>query len=290
MRRVRAECAAASVRLGHPVRLGVRVPSRPETARRCGLDAVAWAREGLVDLVVVTPFWATIEFDMPMLEWKRLLEGTGVRLAGGLEIRYQPVPNGPAGVVTPELAAGAAMSVLHGGGDLVYLFNYMPGRFTPDTDWGNGVARTWGVGRYRSVLRAMRSEEGLEPIARTHAITYPDIRAPGDPAAGALPGGWRGEDMPWPSGCSFRIPTGPRPSGRAVTLVIGFTPETRAPGSTKFYVNGVPCPGRWDPADRMLAVPLPAAILQDEAQVVQAYASPGNPFAIVKAEIAVAAR
>ena len=43
---VRGLTDAAAKRLGHPVRLGVRVPAEPETARQMGLDAVRWAREG----------------------------------------------------------------------------------------------------------------------------------------------------------------------------------------------------------------------------------------------------
>jgi len=147
MWRVRAECDRAARRLGHPVRLGVRVPSRPETARRCGLDAVAWARAGLVDVVVATPFWATTDFDLPMVEWRRLLAGTKAQLAGGLEIRYQPVPDGPSENMTPELAAGAAMAVLHGGADLVYLYNYFPGPANSSRTWTGQLARDWGAAR-----------------------------------------------------------------------------------------------------------------------------------------------
>ena len=73
---MKKECERAAERLGHPVKLGVRVPSRPETARMLGMDGVAWAKEGLVDVVAPSPFWATCEFDIPMQEWGRLLEGS----------------------------------------------------------------------------------------------------------------------------------------------------------------------------------------------------------------------
>ena len=87
---VRGLTDAAAKRLGHPVQLAVRVPAEPETARQMGLDAVRWAREGLVDLVTVTPFWETSDFNMPVRLWRRLLDGTGVSLAGGLEILVRP--------------------------------------------------------------------------------------------------------------------------------------------------------------------------------------------------------
>ena len=124
MREVRKLTAEAAARRGHPVHLGVRVPSRPEVASAMGLDAVTWAKEGLIDLLVVTPRWATLEFDMPIEQWRQMLGASKVTLAGGLEVRYQPCPGGPASIVTPELAAGAAVSVLSQGADAVYLFNY----------------------------------------------------------------------------------------------------------------------------------------------------------------------
>ena len=124
MREVRKLTAEAAARRGHPVHLGVRVPSRPEVASAMGLDALTWAKEGLIDLLVVTPRWATLEFDMPIQQWRQMLGASKVTLAGGLEVRYQPCPGGPASVVTPELAAGAAVSVLSRGADAVYLFNF----------------------------------------------------------------------------------------------------------------------------------------------------------------------
>ncbi len=286
---VRVECDRAAKRLGHPVRLGVRVPSRPETARRCGLDAVAWAHAGLVDVVVAAPFWATAEFDMPMLEWRRLLAGTPVQLAGGLEVRYQPVPDGPAQMISPELAAGAAMAVLHGGADLVYLYNFFPGRADSPRFWAAELARDWGADRYRTVIRSMQSEALLDRLPRAHAVTYRDIRAPGEPADNALPATDHKQDMPWPPGCAFRLATGPKPQGRKTALTIEFAPGSRDPGTVRVFVNGTECHPRPAAVGLTYAYPVPAEGLQDEAQVVEVLPHPGAPFTIVRLELAIAA-
>ena len=95
LRGIRRLVYDASVRRGHPIRVGVRVPSHVEVAQSWGLDAVAWAKEGLVDLVVATPRWATLEYDMPLGEWARALAGTGVTLAGRLEILHRPCRTAP---------------------------------------------------------------------------------------------------------------------------------------------------------------------------------------------------
>jgi len=61
MVKVRRLLDKAQQKRGHKIKLGARVPSRPQTAAGLGMDAVTWARKGLVDMLVPTPFWATIE-------------------------------------------------------------------------------------------------------------------------------------------------------------------------------------------------------------------------------------
>jgi len=286
MRRVRAAGDRAAVRLGHPVLLGVRVPTQPETARRCGLDAVAWAREGLVDLVVPTPFWSATDIDVPIIEWKRLLDGTGVQLAGGIEIRYQPVPNGPASMMGPELAAGAALPLLQGGADLVYLFNYDPlpllRMVTPD-----GTEKLWTMESISTLGHALQSAAALAAQPRLHAVAYRDVRAPGEPADNALPATDSGEDFPWPPGCAVRIVTGPRPTGRAVGLRVEFAAPS-APEKLRIFVNSMECPAVAGVTGLRRTYPVPAAVLQDEAQVVEVITAKGTPFKIVRLELFVA--
>ena len=269
VREVRGLCQRAAKRLGHPVRLGVRVPSRPETARRLGLDGVAWAREGLIDLLVPTPFWATCEFQMPIATWRRLLDGTRTVLAGGLEVRYQPVPGGPAQMVTPELAAGAAVAVLKGGADAVYLFNYFA--------TGHGLGTQWGPDRYKAIVRAMGSLDALDKLPRRHALTHRDVRAPGEPSDDPLPASG--------TACAFRLQTGPKPEGRTVEVLLGLDPASAAPPEVR--VNGVVCPGPPRPRDGALAYRVPAEALADEAHVIET--SSPKPVRIVRVEFAVGA-
>jgi hypothetical protein len=282
MRRVRAECDKAEKRLGHRVQLAVRVPSQPETARRSGIDGVAWAREGLVDLVVPTPFWATSDFDMPIVEWRRLLDGTSVQLAGGLEIRYQPMPNGPATMMTAELTAGLALTVLQGGADQVYLFNYFPS--------GHSVIKDWGYDRYTQVICAMRSANELARLQRRHAVTFHDIRSPGEPANNALPATDTGMDFQWPPGCAIRVQTGPKPGkGRKVELHLEFDPASIAPEKLKIYVNSVQCAPKAGSAAPVMVYEVPAEIMADEAQVVEVVGGKAREFSIVRVEVDIAA-
>jgi len=287
MRRVRAECDRAAARLGHPVMLGVRVPARPETARRCGLDGVAWAHEGLVDLVVATPFWSTTDFDIPTAEWKRLLAGTGARFAGGLEIRYQPVPNGPAAMMSPDLTVGAALPPLHDGADVAYLFNYdpLPLRRMETAD---GKAKLWPADSISTVFHALQSEAKLAAEPRLHAVTYHDIRAPGEPADAPLPATDTHRDFQWPPGCAIRIATGPKPVGRAVELRIEYDAATAAPEKLRIFVNSTECPAAPGLTGAIRTYPVPEAVLQDEAQVVEVVSAKDTAFSIMRLELFVA--
>jgi hypothetical protein len=52
----------------------------PEASIGWGLDGVAWVKEGLVDILVLTARWATADFDIPVDRWRKLLGDTPVAL------------------------------------------------------------------------------------------------------------------------------------------------------------------------------------------------------------------
>ncbi len=189
LREIRTLAEAAAKRRGHAVMLGVRVPSCPDTAFALGLDAPAWAQNGLVDLVVVTPRWATLEFAMPMEKWLGLL-GDRVTLAGGLEVLYRPDPALPPRTVTSAEASGAAVAVLSGGADAVYLFNYFQ----------NG-SPGWPLPEYQRTLKSCSSMTELLKLPRRHAVTYRDVTFLGEDYHAPLPAS--GTHL------SFELPLGP---------------------------------------------------------------------------------
>ena len=224
LRGIRRLTHDAGVRRGHPVRLAVRVPSRIEVAQSWGLDAVGWAKDGLVDLVIATPRWSTLEFDMPMGEWREALADTGASLAGGLEVLYRPLPNGPPTHVTHEQAAGAAASVLAGGADVVYLFNYFAGEHSHPS---------WTREDYRRTLSAMSSLEALNGLPRRHSVTWRDIIGRDEAYTPPLPA--EGTEF------AFRLQTGPRPpEGASAWLEVGLARD-QAPRGFTATVNGTRC-------------------------------------------------
>ena len=200
-------------RRGHRIRLGARVPSRPQTALGLGYDPVAWAKRKLIDMLVVTPFWASAETDMPIELWKELLRGTPVVLAAGLEVLLRTHPESKLFQMnTLETVRGAAASLLDRGADRIYLFNYMDSQ-TAMADLEN----------YPRLLREAGRAETLAGKSRRHVITFADTWAPGEPSAFPLPariaaGRWH----------AFRVATGPVPASGKIAALLGAEKMTAA--------------------------------------------------------------
>ncbi len=70
MREIRQVANAAAARRGHTITLSVRLSSKPSEARNLGMEADHWAKEGIVDMIVATSPWETIDFDIPLAEWR----------------------------------------------------------------------------------------------------------------------------------------------------------------------------------------------------------------------------
>ncbi|MFA5866003.1 MAG: hypothetical protein WC975_15120 [Phycisphaerae bacterium] len=212
--------------LKHPIRLGVRVPSRPDTARGLGMDAVTWARRGLIDVLVATPF-LFIEFDMPIELWKQLLDGTKVSLSAGLDLALRPYDEYPSHVVNLELVCGAATSLLHRGADSIYLFNYMDKLATPEKEQA-----------YRRLLREVGSIETMSGKSRRHVVNSPDHYAPGEGRTIVLPRVCKPGEF-----TEFRIPIGPVPQKGQRTQVRLATKEQETAGPEQYMirVNGEVC-------------------------------------------------
>lgn len=270
LRGVRRLVYDASVRRGHPIALGVRVPSRIEVARSWGLDAVRWAHEGLVDVVVATPRWATLEYDMPLDEWAQALAGTDVTLAGGLEILHRPTPGSPPVTATTEQATGAATAVLTPGADVVYLFNYF-------------ATAGWPKEEYIRTLRAMSALSELVRLPRRHAITWRDIIGVGEAYTPPLPAS--GPDV------ELALPTGPTPGPDAiVTLEITLMRPQDAPYvPPEATLNGVVCALKqedWKGQSGLLVYEVPPSALPGNRRDIIRLSTPGGqPFMVSALEV-----
>ena len=107
------------------------------------MDAVLWANEGLVDMVVPCPFWTSSDFDIPVELWlERLGEAAErVTVAPGIEHNSRPWPG--AAAVANDLAAlrGFAASAYHRGADSLYGAVLAEGeKLTGNDDAGRAIS------------------------------------------------------------------------------------------------------------------------------------------------------
>ena len=238
---------AAEQRVGHPVKLCVRVPSTPWIAKRHGLDAVTWAKTGLVDLIVVSPFWPSVDSDVPIETWKGLLIGTNVPIAVGLESgMHSGVANR---VVTPEELRGVIASGLHRGADAVYFFNLFTSPY-----------QRWPRVQHDSVIRDSGSLTALRAAPRRHPVTIKRPWAEGEPAKAR----W----LPHQGSGTFRIHIGPRPRANQRTRVELVAVDHDQPLGVR--LNGIAC----DSMGRMVPEHITAAGLEGPGDARHVYEAP----------------
>ncbi len=110
------EASAAIRAAGRKV--AVRVPYDPEVCEEFGFNVAAWAREGLVDVVIPAPFFMAAS-DLPVEDWREALDGTKALLVPDLGCEV----NASDRAYTPTIYRGIAQSFVSRGADGVYVFN-----------------------------------------------------------------------------------------------------------------------------------------------------------------------
>ena len=261
MGEVRQVVRAAEKKWKHPIRLVARVPARPEVSAGTGLDAVTWAKRGLIDHLVVAPFFSTTDYDIPVDRWLTLLEGTGVGVTAGLETRIQPYPGAPTVPNTPQRRRGAAMAALGRGSQGIYVFNYFE------------------VGsRMPQLLREMGSVETLRGKDRSYVLTFVDIAVPGKPIPPALP-----KKIPPGQSAEFRLFIGPEPIAGArgevgLGLDAGKPQEKPAAAVT---VNGKPATAGGD------VFRFPGEAFQKGYNTIRVSNQAGTPITVKSVELSV---
>jgi hypothetical protein len=271
MQEIRQRVETQAQQRGHAIQLGIRTPSHPDVAISMGIDTVEWARRQLVDLVVVTPRWSTLEYDMPIPEWRQRLDSCDVILAGGLEILIGRHPSASKRPITEEEAFGAAAQVLHDGADSVYLFNYFPSGWTGD--------------RYQQTLQTLASPAELEKQARRHAVTFCDIVGPEGDQRYPAPLPATGREL------TFHLPTGPTSIGWQAELEIGLEGATAmAQAAPLASINDsaelTATRDSEDADSRCLTYRFPADILNEkQGNQIRVIASDDEPLEVVSVDI-----
>jgi len=192
---------------GHTIKLGARIPAVPEYAQGLGLDGIAWAQNGLVDLLVLSPFWETADFDIPVERWKELLGPVAnqVVLAAGMEMNIRSCPRPSKAIRNGcETMRGFAAAMFERGADQIYLFNHFSSPGVKD-----------------SIFHEAGQLKTLIGKSRRHIVTFHDTVTPDVVNRFLLPCTLRNPIIP----AQFRIYTGATLTRGQVVIRIGLAPK-----------------------------------------------------------------
>ena len=227
-------------RAGHPVKLAARVPAEPQTCLALGYDVMAWAREELIDMIIVSGFLGSTNIDQPLEIWRGLL-GPDIKILAHAEPTIRPHPGCEKTHGSHEFLFASAASALHRGADGIYLFN----ECYNESDAPELM---------QFVLNHAGDRETLNRTVRRHAVTYPQIHAPGTSIGTVLPmplkQGAVGADFGrFEENITLRMAVGMLPPACTACLRLGFSEETPDLDGRAMIVRVNTEPVEWIPSD-----------------------------------------
>ena len=208
---------------GHLIQIGMRLPSRPELARRHGFELGVLRDEHLADVVVVTNFFPNTDHDMPMELWREIL-GKEIELDAGLEVGLRTNNQSPFMVGTLETSLGYACEYLHRGADAIYLFNHMRG--------ATGIQDDAAL---QQLLAVAGDATTAYPMKRRHVLSCCTTNYVSIDTRALLP-----LEVDGNSYAQIRIHVGGGTAGRNATILLGFK-ENDSDLPLDVRLNGVPC-------------------------------------------------
>lgn len=208
-RDVRCAADRAAKRRGHPVKVGARVPTNFEAARAMGLDAEAWAREGLVDALFPCNFYSTADFLWDSDVWTTRIRAANQRVVvvPGFCNMASLYPKAPKFSLDADKGFLRAWASLYGGTSAgFYVFNAF---------YFGADAKSWLLS---GGLAPSRLSEG----SRRYLASWHDVAPKGCAAEAQLP-------RPIAKGATIRVRTARLPADRSVRVVLGFDGQTTLP-------------------------------------------------------------
>ena len=227
MRKVRKLANAKTAKTGRPYQVAVRVPAVPESAYGWGFDVVTWVKEGLVDMVTLSPR-GSADYAMPVEQWRKLFgdAGDNITLNTCMAISIRPSPGGFTLHNNLETMRGFTATMLYRGADNIYLFNHMDGGTSVDSP-----------DEYVDLLRQAGRMETVIDKPRRHIVTFADLPPPNKSVMASLPAEINKENH-----AAFTINIGPRPkTGRAVVRVAYADSDDEETAKVNCRVNSFEC-------------------------------------------------
>ncbi len=182
---VRGILDAAEKKAGHEIRLGVLVGANISATFNQGFDIQAWCEKGLVDFVTILPRWQTINTNMDIGLWKKLISGKA-RLGAGLQLLVNPTGLKEGMMALGDHDFGQSVANLSLGADYIYLYNH----FDINTSDVYEMIVEGSVRHpecMKNILHNIATIETAMRFKRRHILTYDDYNAPWENQNARLP-------------------------------------------------------------------------------------------------------
>ncbi len=217
-----------AIKSGHKIKIGVLIGANINATFNRGFDVKEWCDKGLVDFVTILPRWQTINPNMDIGLWKRLITN-GVKLGTGLQLLLDCEANHEAKMALIDHDFGQAAANLSLGADFIYLYNHFD-----ITERGLDGVKTKNSVREPENLRLILNNIGTLETAvnfkRRHILTYDDYHAEWENLNPRLP------LVLNESYQQLRIAVGEVRKGEKAELVLGFTENITAE-ELAVYIN-----------------------------------------------------
>ncbi len=242
MREVDALVAVYEEKYGHEIKTGVRVASDIQTNYDFGLDVITWAHEGLVDLVIPTGRFESLDFDTPTRTWSALLKPLGIELAPCHEQQLKTAEKG-ATYQTYNFTSrtGFAANAFSQGADKIALFNYFlaPNALTAESEKWTYNSDLFSILSGRGAWNYLTTVGSYDKLMTVDRRCFPGYQ---DTAAE-----WNGHHSQLPlevkenTFTQIRIPVGDIPEGAKVTFKISYNSKMLPEVLPTVYVNSELC-------------------------------------------------
>ena len=218
MRGVRAAADRAAKKWGHPVKVAARVPTAEEICLKLGEDPVFWAKEKLIDWLIVCNFFATADFDIPYRAWRARLDAVkaAVTLVPGLDsgvvkdVRQRQLN-------TLAEYCGFCENLYAQGAPGVYVFN--PFHFSP------------GSAEWEGILSGALAPDAVLNQPRAYPVAYRECAKNGAANGMQLP---RKLNAP----VTLLIPIGQPPKDGTAQVALAFDGPLAAMDQSRIRLNG----------------------------------------------------
>lgn len=240
MRDVRGKADAAAKRLGHPVGVAVRVPATAEFADGLGMDAVAWAREGLIDVLIPGSLWRPSFPDVPVEAWRGKV-GKECAIVPGTDLWIGGMRGGVVAASGMAPIRAFTASMLDRGADAIYLFNH----FSRTDSTLASLTIEDGADRGRTMGDLLTTAGSIaQAVAgpRRHILTFHDPLPPNSGYHPPLPA-----TVAVGTPARLKLHIGPAPAGGSSSLRVGLADSVGfGEAALTATVNGVACRGLED--------------------------------------------